>query len=218
MTTLTIIRDRVELTLQDSGNAIWTTNQLDEAIMRAIEEYSTIDPYETNTSLTLAAAGREVDISSVTGRIRITRAWWPYTSTDPEYPPNWCTFEEWNDVLFLDTGSEPASGDKVRVWYTTIHTLNGLAAATATTLPTTAHQAIIIGAAGFAAQQRAMELAETLNVDRDVVKKLAAWGAEHLGHFSALLDRRRAQLAAQAAGIAQAPRLDRWDQRDDEQW
>ena len=218
MSNLAAIRDRVEATLQDSGNATWATGDIDEAIRRALEEYSLVDPLETITTKSLSSAGREIDISSITGRIAVTRVWWPYTSTDPEYPPNWCTFEEWDDVLFIDSASEPAAADVVRIWYSSLQTIEYLDSATATTLRDPAEGMIVTGAAGFAAQQRAAELAEELNVDHDVVERLSVFAAAMLESFVSALQTRARQLAARASGVAQAPRLDRWDQRSDEEW
>jgi len=217
-TTLTTLRDRVEATLQDATNARWSTDDIDEAIRKALEEFCLIDPLESITTITLAAAGREVDISAISGRLAVTRAWWPYTAADPEYPPNWCTYEVWGDVLFLDTGTEPAVSDVVRVWYTTLHTLNGLDGAAATTLPTDTDTVLVTGAAGFAAQQRAVELTEELNIDDKTVQKLSTYAADRLAEFALLLAKRARHLAAQASGIAKAPSLDRWDHRDDTLW
>ena len=218
MSNLAAIRDRLEATLQDASNTLWSTDDLDEAIRRALEEYSLVDPLETITTVTLSTSGREVDISAITGRIQVTRAWWPYTSTDPEYPPNWCTFEEWDDILFIDTPTEPDAADVVRIWYSSLQTIEDLDSATATTLKGAAEAMIVTGAAGFAAQQRAIELAEELNVDHDVAERLSLYAAAMLEKFVRNLQQRARQLAAQASGIARAPRLDRWDQLDDEGW
>ena len=153
MTTLATLRDRVEATLQDAGNERWSTADLDEAIRKAIEEYSHVDPHETITTITLSAAGREIDISAVSGRLAVTRVWWPYTASDPTFPPNWSTFEVWTDssgaanILFIDAESEPAAGDVVRLWYTSQHTLSGLDGASSTTLPGDADAMLVTGAA-----------------------------------------------------------------------
>jgi hypothetical protein len=211
-------RTRLQSALQDATEERWAAEDLDEAIRKAIEEYSLVDPLETITSLTLTAAGREVDISDLPDRIRVTRAWWPYTSTDPEYPPQWCTFEAWGDILFLDTGSEPAIDDVVRVWYTAIHTLQGLEDGDTTSLPPDAETIVLTGAAAFAVSARAAALPEALNVDADVVKRLQAYAGRKLADFERMLGRKARQIAAKSSGIAQAPRLDRWDQRADEEW
>ncbi len=218
MADLAAIRDRVEATLQDATNLIWSTADLDEAIRQALADYSIVDPLETITTVTLAAAGREVDISAITGRIGVTRVWWPYTSTDPEYPPNWCTFEEWDDILFLDTEAVPAVDDVVRVWYHSLQTIEDLDSAAATSLPPIADSLIVTGAAAYAAQARAVELSEELNVDENVVKRLRTYSTEKMEAFIDALHKLARRMSARASGVAQAPRLDRWDQRSDETW
>lgn len=216
--TLTTLRDRVEATLQDASNLRWATADLDEAIRQALEEFSRACPREVVATLTLAADGREIDLSSLSGRLQVTRVWFPYTAADPEYPPPWTPFEVWGDTLYLDVDGEPATGDVARLWYTAPHTLDGLDGATATTLDAIAEGMIVGGAAGQAALQRAVELSETLNVDADVVERLSAYGRAHLDAFRAGLRARQRHDAARAAGVADAPRLDRWDARDPERW
>jgi hypothetical protein len=178
--TLATLRDRVELMLQDGSNATWASGDVDEALEQAIEQWSRKDPQLLITTVTLAADGREVDISGISNPMRIERVWWPYDSSDPDYPPNWVQFEVWpGDILYIDEPSEPASGDKVRIWYTKMHTLNGLNSASATTLRAEDISYLIAGAAAIAARMRAVELAESLTVHRDVVDDLNAWADEH---------------------------------------
>jgi len=173
------MRDRVEDRLQDSGNTRWSTGDTDEAIRTAIAEYSQRQPYETIGTVALSAAGREIDISSLTGLIRVQKVWWDYDSGSPGYPPNWRQFEVWpGSILYIDDRSEPQNGDTVRVWYTKMHTLNGLDSASATTIPEEDVSTIVTGAAYHAARARAIELAESLTVDRDVVTRLQEWAEE----------------------------------------
>lgn len=174
--TLTALRDRVEIHLQDGTNAKWATDDIDEAIEKALEEYNRYDPRLAEATLTLSAAGREVDMSSLTDPLRIHKVWWPYDSTTPGYPPNWVQFDVWpDDILYIDERTEPANGDKVRVWYTTPCLLNGLNSATGTTIPADDLTYLINGAAWYAGRQRALELSEELNVDKDVPKRIADW-------------------------------------------
>jgi hypothetical protein len=150
----------------------------------ALEQWSRHDPTESISTLTLSADGREVDISSLTTLLRVTKVWWPYDSTTPGYPPSWARFEVWpGSILFIDEETEPSSGEKVRVFYTKMHTINGLNSATATTLPAEDIGYFINGAAAFAAEMRAIELAEELNVDRDVVDRLTDWANENAKNF-----------------------------------
>src|SRR3990170_2923419 len=107
--TLTTLRDRVELTLQDSTNAIWATGDIDEAIRRAISQYSVKKPFETIGTVTAASSTRELSLSSLTGLIRVLRVWWTYNSTTPGYPPNWVQFDVWpGSILYIDDDSMPA--------------------------------------------------------------------------------------------------------------
>jgi hypothetical protein len=173
------IRDRVESRLQDSGNARWSTDDTDEAIRTALEYYTRQNPYRAIGTITLAAAGREISLATLTGLIRVEKVWWDYDSTTPGYPPNWRQFEVWpGSILYIDDREEPAAADVLRVWYTKQHTINELDSATATTIPAEDVDVIVTGAAHFAARARAVELAEQATVDDEVVARLIKWADE----------------------------------------
>ena len=212
--TLSTLRSRVEHSLQDTGNLKWTAGEIDEAITQALQRYSRVNPSPQVGTVTLPAAGREIDISSLTAYQDVIRVWWPYTAASPAEPPNWCDFELWpGDLLYIKGSDEPQSGDVVRVWYTKPQTLNGLAAATATTFAADHAEIIITGAAGLAASARAMGRSEKLNVRGRTTPDLGAWAADKLAIFDRELKLIAAQLAAVAAGIAPGPALDRWDEQ-----
>ena len=80
------IRDRVEQVLVDTGNAIWATAVIDEAIRLILSEFSDAYPYSADDVLTLAADGREIDISSLTGLLNVVEVMWPYVATDWPHP------------------------------------------------------------------------------------------------------------------------------------
>ena len=190
--TLATLRDRIETRLQDSGNVRWAEADIDEAIEQALEQWSRHDPQEAITTITLSADGREIDISGVTGLLRVEKVWTPYDSSAPTYPPNWTQFDVWpGSILYINEPTEPANGDKVRLWYTKMHTIEDLNSATATTLPAEDIGYFINGCAGFAAEQRAMELSEELNIDRDVVKRIFDWSKEQHKNFRYGMRRRQ---------------------------
>jgi hypothetical protein len=177
--TLATLRDRVELMLQDSSNARWATADLDEAIQEAVWQYSRQQPNAAIGTITLAAAGREVSLTTLTGLIRVLQVWWDYDSGTPDHPPHFRQFEVWpGSLLYINDPTQPAKDDVVRVWYTKVHTLKDLASAAATTIPADDITYIIIGAAYFAVQQRIVELSETLNTDDQTVKNLTAQAEE----------------------------------------
>lgn len=163
--TLTTLRDRVEAFLYDSTNITWTTGTLDEAIKLALEEYSRAKPLQAIGTVTPSASTREVSVSSLTGLIEVLRVWFPYTSATPEYPPEWVDWTTfWSagtPTLFLDVPSAPNGTDVARVWYTKLHTLNGLASETVTSYSAADDGLLIMGAAGYAALSRAGDAVET---------------------------------------------------------
>ncbi|MBN1640368.1 MAG: hypothetical protein JXA09_03960 [Anaerolineae bacterium] len=172
-------RDRVELHLQDSGNSIWATDDIDEALRTALQFYSRANPQHAIGAITVSTAGREQSLASLTGLLRVEKVWWDYDSSDPAHPPNWRQFEVWpGAVLYIDDRAEPAATDVIRVWYTKAHTINGLDGATSTTVPKEDEDVLVAGAAHFAARFRAIELAEQATVDRDVVERLERWAEE----------------------------------------
>lgn len=177
--TLANIRDRVELALQDTGNAIWDAGDVDEAITQALDIYSRSNPQHKIGTVTVSTAGREQSISTLTGVLRVEKVWWDYDSTTPGYPPHWRQFEVWpGSILYIDDDDAPAIGDVIRIWYTLKHAIEDLDSATATTVPDEDISYIVIGAAAFAARMRAAELAEQATVDDDVVDRLMSYAKE----------------------------------------
>jgi hypothetical protein len=187
-------------------------DDVDEAIRWALHRLNEVAPQQTTGTITLSSAGREVDISSLTGYIDVIRVWWPYTSTDPEYPPRWRNFELWpGDLVYIDDGEEPAVGDVVRVWYTLLHTINGLDSATATTISTQDETLVVIGASGFAAQQEVQD-----RQSRFVPRKLREWAEARLKEFEQGIQNVARRQAARYSGIATTAGLDRWEAGQDE--
>lgn len=122
---LLAVRARVEFLLQDVGNVTWATSDLDEAIQEALERYTKINPAREIDTVTLAADGREIDISGISDYLSIERVWWDYDVADPRQPPRWRDFEVWSgDVLYINDAGEPQTNDVVRLWLTKMHTLD----------------------------------------------------------------------------------------------
>jgi hypothetical protein len=215
--TLATLRDRVEQILEDSSNDKWATGELDEAIEQALDAYSERLPREAIGTVTLASAGREVDISSITYR-EIRRVWWDYDSSDPNYPPNWREFELWpGDILFIRDDDEPAATDVVRVFYTADHTLEDLNSAASTTFPDRHASLLARGAAALAVLFRRATVGETANLNEWAPRNLRDWAEEQLKAFYAELDELAQREAALSSGTIPLARIDRWD-TDENDW
>lgn len=206
--------DKLELDLMDTGNAIWDTTTLSNCIRQSLRDFSTVNPDTKVGTVTLAADGREVSLSTLTNLIDVLEVWWPYTAASPEWYPN--RVKGWRQYILSDVpylyfteleGNEPQSGEVVRVFYTLRHTIEDLDSATATTFSNFEFQPVILnGAAGRAAQARAIDLIETANTDLYQVGLLQQYANRKLRLFYAQLDAIRAKKVREGH-----PWMDGWD-------
>jgi hypothetical protein len=198
MPSLADIRDRVEETLKDTGNAIWDTDAIDEAITKALERYSEVLPLEMETVVDVLSDGREIALNEVTGLIDVSEAWWPYDTTEEEWPPSPVSFVVyWDDarpVLFLNklTGSEPQEDDEIRIWYTKLQTIDGLDSASVTTVPDHHISGLVDGAAGYAAMDRSSEQINDTDSDVYRAQLMGYWAGGKIKAFNTWLAMLRA--------------------------
>ncbi len=156
--------DELEKALMDTSNAYWSTSQLTRAIRQALHLFNSYSPRRAVSDVTLTNGSREATLS-LTGLMAVVNVWYPYDSSDPEYPPNVASWRLLTDtVLYLDTDDVPETGDKARVFYLAQHTINGLDSATATTLSAPQEEIVLALAAGYACEQRAADTIGEINV------------------------------------------------------
>jgi len=192
--TLSTLRARVQQCLSDVSATAYTTGALDEAIRQALAEYSEVFPRQVDTVLTLPAAGREIALDSLADLVDVVAVYWPYDSTTDAWPPNLVqgfalTWDDGQPLLVLtsDQGLQPLAGDELRLWYTTPQHLDGLDDAAGTTLLATHEAWLVIGAAGYAALQRAGDVASTYTQSPKLQANLEAWAQARLAQFRARL-------------------------------
>ncbi len=199
--TLTSLTDRVEAFLMDSGNSIWDTGTIAEAIRQTLHEYSRVWPQQAVGTVTMGSDTREVDVSALTGLLGVRRVWLDYDSSNPENPPRWAShFELWPGSILYVGDIEPKNNDVLRIFYTVMQTLNGLDSETVTSIPLDHESLIVIGAAGYAAFSRSVDLAETAGVSAVSTPNLAALGSRLLRFFREELYDLREQNQSSGAG------------------
>ena len=115
---LVAMRDLVERDLHDETNISWSTNELDRAITRALEEFSYSIPVE-DTYDKAALASRDIDISSLSDRVMIQAVEYPTGN----YPKTYVRFSMWGDTLTLHVATEPAGTDTARTYYGKVNSL-----------------------------------------------------------------------------------------------
>jgi hypothetical protein len=218
MSDLATLRGLVERKLWDETNAVWSDDVIDQAIWEALDEYSRMLPLAAEEVLTLAAAGRSIDVSSITGLLSVTRVYWPYDSSEEIWPPNqvkgfrldWVAGDPYL-VLTAYDGTEPQTGDEVKVWYTCRQTIEDLDLATGTTVPALHESLIVLGAAGYAVQGRGLDLLRISEIDPDLVTKYEKWAEGWLQEFRAKLEQLRGESARAGESWGTGWELDKWE-------
>jgi hypothetical protein len=213
-------RDRIELMLMDTGNAIWDVSTIDVALDDAMTEYNLATQLHMETVITLPGDGREIALNGITGLVKVIDVWWPYDSAASEetWPPNrvrgWRVW--WDDaqpVLILDIkdGSQPQLNEEMRIWYSKLHTIQDLNSAASTTLPPNHYRIVELGAAGYCAMSRTVDLVETAGTDLYQVSILGTWGQRKLREFRAMLKGIQQENVGRGPSWGDGWVLDKWD-------
>ena len=201
MMDLATMRANVARDLDDAAGAIWSNDELDRAIGRALSDYSAACPRRADTVIELTQDGREIDVSGVAGMMGIERVWHPYETSESTWPRRWPAFEHHpGGKLVLLAEPAPAAGESVRVFYWGAHTLDGLDGASATTLPAADEEIVALGAAGYAALEKARGAVGAINVSGYTPLHWADWAARRLAEFARRLDQARERWAGAESG------------------
>ena len=221
MSDLTNLEDLVELHLQDTGNLVFSTSQIDAAIRLSLMDYSLAIPNNKQSILTLAVDGAEISLSSLPSFQFIVSAWWPWSTTKdlPDQDPNnilsWSVMSDSGSTsLSLVTASNgvPLTGDKIRLHYAAFHTITGLAessggsAATSTSVPLVHFSLLAKGAAGYALLANASNRDDVLNPDL-----LITLAGEWLKNYRDSLSLLSSYLASDSSPFLSWPGMDKYD-------
>ncbi|OGN96383.1 MAG: hypothetical protein A2Z77_09535 [Chloroflexi bacterium RBG_13_51_36] len=172
---LTEMRARVREDLQDTDslNYRWTNDEVDGAIDRVVMEYSLQAPIQQQTDIATTDGDTELDISSLTGLIKIESVEFPIG----ESPKHLQHFDYWAGKLYMQGEGD---GTDARVRWLKKHTLS----ADSTTIPAEHEEIIVLGATGYLAMS-----ASANTVDRAFIAgrygtiSYKAWGIERLKRY-----------------------------------
>ncbi len=172
---LSEMRARVREDLQDtdSQNYRWTNDEVDGAIERVVREFSLAHPLQEQTDLPTTDGDRELDISSLSKKLKIDSVEFPIGLEPPYYQ----RFTEWGDKLYM---TDEGNGDDARVRWSKQHTLD----ATSSTIPEQLEEVIVLGTTGYLAMS-----ASAYTVDRATIAGRYAtinylkWGQQRLKRY-----------------------------------
>ncbi len=190
MSTLTTITANVAADLKDASNATWTAEELARAVRWALFELSWAAPRRATATLTASEGVREYGLAAagIADALYVTEVWHPYTPAGPEHPPRgvaWRLLDD--DTLFLDVDTVFA-GEGIRIFYARPHAIEGLDGAATTTLTPEQEELVTLGAAGYAALQRAQESIGQVNVSTQAPRLWRDWGEARLREFRTRLN------------------------------
>lgn len=167
MATLSEVRDKARIDLKDieAADYEWTDPELDRHILHAVSDYSRKCPDEKKeTGLKLPADSRDIDVSSLTGRIEIVHIEYPVNADEQSLR----TFEVWGNTVTLEIDEKPEAESDVHIWWTKVHTLDG----SGTTIPDAHIDLVIDGAVAHAMVSWGRFAANQVNIgDPDVARK-----------------------------------------------
>lgn len=172
---------RRDLHDEDSAAYRWTDDELDRHIAHAVTEFSQAMPLEQKATIATTAGVREIDLSSLSGRVMVEAVEYPAG----RYPAFYQRFALWGDVLTL-LGDEVPDGGNACVYYGKLHTLN----TSTSTIPTKYEDLVATGAAGFAAIEWAAYAVNKVNIGGEKTpQSFMDWGKEKMAVFRGELKR-----------------------------
>ncbi len=172
---LTEMRARVREDLQDtdSQNYRWTDDEVDGAIDRVVTEYSLHAPIEQQDDITTTDGDTELDISSLSGLLKIESVEFPIGQT-PKYLQR---TEYWAGYLYME---DEGDGEDARVRWLKKHTLT----AGSTTIPAEHEEIIVLGATGYLAMSASAYTVDRASIaGRHATINYKAWGKERLSRY-----------------------------------
>ena len=132
---------RRDLRDEDSENYRWTNDELERHITRAVSEFSEAVPLEQKAQLSTTLGSMDIDISSLSDRIKVKAVEYPIDA----WPRSYQRFSLWEDTLTL-LGDYVPAGDDCYIYYGKLHTLD----VSSSTIPTKHEDLVALGAEGYA--------------------------------------------------------------------
>ena len=172
---LTEMRARVREDLQDtdSQNYRWTDDEIDGAIERVVTEYSLHAPIEQQNDIATTEDDTELDISSLSGLLKIESVEFPIGQSPKYYQRT----EYWAGHLYME---DEGDGEDARVRWLKKHTL----AAGSTTIPAEHDEIIVLGATGYLAMSASVYTVDRASIaGRYGTTSYRAWGKERLDRY-----------------------------------
>jgi len=192
--TMTKLVSDLRTDLGDVGTTerIWSQDELERSINRAISDLSRYLPDEATTDITLTALlikdKVSLDISTLAGLIRVRRIEYP----TGQVPQSFCQYDIFGDYLYIvgmgeGSGQESLSiGQKLRIYYDTYHTIPTPTAAGS--IPPFLEDTVLQAAAAYSLFQRAVKLGHVVKEDIDAARSALGAASTALNKVATYLE------------------------------
>jgi len=186
MSALAAFRISVLALLSDASNAIFSNNDVDQALRWALSEFSARRPFIRTYQFSVIATTGFHNLPSDFITRHITKV--DLYDEDPDDIVELTFYAYQRDEQWIvETRSEVSAGKVLQISYSAIHIIDNLDSSAGTTLAAADEPIIHVGAAGRAAQMRALDRIETINMNPDVVQKYRLLAADYLSSFASFL-------------------------------
>ncbi len=184
MSNLAAFRTKILALLSDAANAIFSNDNVDQALRWALAEYSERRPlnrtYQYSVDATTGVHNLPTDF--VTRHVSKVELY----DADPDSIVEikfhaFIRDEQW----IIETSYEIQAGEVLQISYSDVHTIDDLDSAAGTTVPLADEAILQVGAAGRAALMRSLDRVETINMNADVVKAYRQLAMDYIGQFYA---------------------------------
>lgn len=186
MSAIAAYRTAILALLSDAGLVIFTNNDVDQALRWALAEYSFRRPLIRTYifSVDVFTAIHTLPADFVTRHITRVELY----NADPDSIVDLSFYAyRLDEGWMINTRNMVAAGETLQISYSDVHQVDGLDAAAGTTVPDADETMLELGAAGHAAQMRALNRVETINMNPDVVKTYRDTAKDYLSRFAELL-------------------------------
>ena len=165
---LTAMRSRVREDLQDENAAAyrWTDDQVDAAVGRVVGEYSLAHPLQEEDEITSTEGSRQLDISGLSGLLRVHSVEYPVDFD----PPSYQRIARWGGALYMADKGDGVK--KARVRWLKGHTLD----AEGSTIPAEHEEIVVLGATAYLARSASVNTVDRASIaGRYATAGFAAW-------------------------------------------
>jgi len=148
---------------------------MDRHIAHAVKDFSEAIPLEQKATKATTSGSRELDISSLSGKVVVEAVEYPVD----RFPRRYQRFSLWGDT-------EVPDGANAYIYYGKLHTLD----TEGSTIPQQFEELVALGAEGYAAVEWAVYATNRVNVGGSATtSEFLRWGREKLRQFKVELRR-----------------------------